>query len=153
MRDCYTPVVSSSAESGNPHMWNPTTVAIFGMIGTLSAHKPITVCCTALKTALDSVVSCSVIVGTLVWVLLPNFVLIGTVPERIRQRLFAFGKIWTQSGLSRQKTAMKHFSRSRPFTTTASRSTGHRPDITGHRHDCNPTRPHRLGFPNVTGRT
>ena len=49
----------------------------------------------------------------------------GTVLERIRQRQFAFGKIWTQSGLNRQETAMKSFSRSCPFITIASWSTGH----------------------------
>ena len=37
-------------------------------------------------------------------------------------------KIGTQSGINRQETAMTNFSRSCPFITTASRSTGHRPD-------------------------
>ncbi len=48
-----TPGVSSSAEPGNPRIWNPTTVVIFGMIGSLSERNPITVCCTALQTDLS----------------------------------------------------------------------------------------------------
>ena len=80
--------VSSSAESGNSRIWNPTTVAIFGMIGTLSAHKPITVCCTALQTALSGrsrVVFCNCRDSG-----------VGIIAEfRIN---YGFGKIWTQSG-------------------------------------------------------
>ena len=124
-RAFHTPDVSSSTESGNPRIWNPTTVAILGMIGTLSEHKPVLVCCTALKTALSGlrrVVFCNSRDSD-VGIIAEFRITYGTVPERIRQRRFAFGKIWTQSGLSRQQTAMKHFSRSCPFITTA--STGH----------------------------
>ena len=45
----------------------------------------------------------------------------GTVPGRILQRRFAFGKIWTQPGLNRQERAMKYFSRACPFHRTPSR--------------------------------
>ena len=95
----YTPDVSSSAESGNPRIWDPTTVAIFGMIGTLSERNPITFCCTALQTALSGL---SRIVFCNCWdsdvgIIAEFCINYGTVPERIRQRRFAFGKIWTQS--------------------------------------------------------
>ena len=44
----YISDVSSSAESENPRIWNSTTVAIFGMVGTLSERNYIRVYCTAL---------------------------------------------------------------------------------------------------------
>ena len=161
-----TPGVSSSAESGNPRIWNRTTVAIFGMIATLSERNPITFCCTALQTALSGlsrIVFCNCRDSD-VGIIAEFRINYGTVPERIRQRRFAFGKIWTQSGLNRQETAMKNFSRSCPFHRTPSR---HRPDntchcydfdpiqqnLSRHSHDCNPTTQNRLSFPNVTGRT
>ena len=125
------------------------------MIGTLSERKPIIVCCTALQTALSGlgrIVFCNCRDSD-VGIIAEFRINYATVPERIRQRRFAFGKVWTQSGLNRQQTAMKHFSRSRPFITTSFRSTGHGPDNTGHAHDCNPTRQNWLSFPNVTGRT
>ena len=111
-------------------IWNPTTVAIFGMIGTLSERNPITVCYAALQTALSGlsrIVFCNCRDSD-VGIIAEFRINYGTIPERIRQRRFAFGKIWTQSGLNRQQTAMKNLSRSCPFITTASRSTGHRPD-------------------------
>ena len=103
-RAFHTPDVSSSAESGNPHIWNPTTVAIFGMIGTLSEHKPVTVCCTALQTALSSlsriIVFCNCRDSD-VGIIVEYRINYGTVPARIRQRRFAFRQdldaIWTQS--------------------------------------------------------
>ena len=129
--------MSSSAESGNPRIWNRTTVAIFGMIGTLSERNPITFCCTALQTALSGlsrIVFCNCRDSD-VGIIAEFRINYGTVPERIRQRRFAFGKIWTQSGLNRQETAMKNFSRSCPFHRTPSR---HRPDNTGHCYDFDP---------------
>jgi hypothetical protein len=89
----------SSAESGNPRIWNPTTLTTFGMIGTLPELNPITVCCTLLHTPLSGIsriVFCNCRdsdVGIIAEFRINN----RTVPERIRQRRFAFGKIWTQS--------------------------------------------------------
>ena len=115
-------------------IWNPTTVAIFGMIGKLSERSPITFCCTALQTALSGlsrIVFCNCRDSD-VGIIAEFRINYGTVPERIRQRRFAFGKIWTQSGFNRQETAMKNFSRSCPFHRTPSR---HRPGNRGHCYD------------------
>jgi hypothetical protein len=119
----YTPYASSSAESGNPSIWNPTTVAIFGMIGTLPERNPITVCCTTLHTPLSGlsrIVFCYCRDSD-VGIIAECRINYRTVPERIRQRRFAFGKIWAQSGLNRQETAMQNFSRSCPFHRTLTR--------------------------------
>jgi hypothetical protein len=108
---------------GNPRIWNPTTVAIFGMIGTLPERNPITVCCTALHkplSGLSCIVSCNCRDSD-VGIIAEFRINYRTVPEPIRQRRFAFGKIWTQSGLNRQKTAMQNFSRSCPFHRTLTR--------------------------------
>jgi len=118
----YTPDVSSSAESGNPRIWNPTTVAIFRMIGTLSKRNPITFCCTALQTALvglSRIVFCNCRDSD-VGIIAEFRINYWTVPEWIRQIQFAFGKIWMQSGLNRQETAMNFF-------PDHARSTGHHP--------------------------
>ena len=109
-------------------------IKIVTMIGTLSECNPITFCCTALQTALSGlsrIVLCNCRdydVAIIAECRINNW----TVPERIQQRRFAFGKIWTQCGLNRQKTGINNFSRSCPFHSTPSR---HRPDNTGHCYD------------------
>ena len=54
----------------------------------------------------DSVVSCSVIVRTLTWLFIPNFVLIPWLFRDGFGKRFAFDKIWTQSVFNQQETAM-----------------------------------------------
>ena len=145
------------------------TVAIFGMTGNCRNTNLLPSAVPHCKRlCLESLVSCSVIDVGIIAEFRINY---GTVQERIRLRRFAFGKIWTQSGLNRQETAMTFFFQimpvhhdSVPIHKTPSR---HRADntgpcydfdpmqqnLSGHSHDCNPTRQNRLSFPNVTGRT
>ena len=58
------------------------------------------------RLCLVSVVLYSVVVGTLTWVSLTNFVLItGLFRNGFGKKRFAIDKIWMQSGLNRQKNS------------------------------------------------